>query len=165
MIQMAEIKGENVVAIFASMFVSTIALACPHLAGNYVCPTDSGKNETLQVTENFTGQFPTYEFNGSQLIVDGVPHALSGDSTMRNGMFRATCDSVSLISEMSGQYFEGEKKLGEFKTTATTIVKSDALVETVTGIMTNAEGTLPINDQSVCNRYALLRGRLRAFDR
>lgn len=138
---------------FCSFVLCALALsawACPHLAGYYVCANDDGKTEVLKVTEDLTTTSIRYSFNSAELLVDAQPHAITGDSTLRNGVFRASCSDTELITEVSGQYYDGEKQTGDLKLTTRTTFHDNSLVQTTEGSMSNADGCTPIVEKTEC---------------
>lgn len=119
---------------FASAF-STMAHACPKLAGKYHCIHAKDRTrETVVMLQETRNGVEIYTFKGPQLFADNIVRDLPESPDFKQGTLRAWCDGEFLRTKYTGKLYHENQYMGDlmarqsyqkFDTALTVITKGD----------------------------------------
>lgn len=136
--------------IYTLLLVAGNAYACPNLSGTFTCKTGE-VIETLVVTQE-EGQNSVI-VDTVQLLADDIAHPFSEDPSFRNAFERISCTDSVFRKHITGDYYQGDLKIGELDSTVEYSLVNNNLVETTTGKMSNILGEVPLDNRMVCERF------------
>lgn len=88
--------------ILLNLFILTLSIptfACPELAGNFDCVSDSGPVNSFIISKGVEGNQVIYQINGTKLVANGVPETRSkGDGFPTT--YTTSCENQSLRARM-----------------------------------------------------------------
>jgi len=87
------------------------ALACPDLAGEYICPTDFEEDELISITQSFDKGYVVYTVNDEVIPANGTPTKINRkeDGFRIKGVVTARCIEFGnyLTTQIDGRVFLG----------------------------------------------------------
>lgn len=138
--------------LFVIMGFGLQAKACPDLSGQYTCTSDDlTETESLVVTQE-TSPVLKVTVNGSEMLLDNKNYPMTGDPTLRNANIRSWCADNAVKSEVTGDFYDNDKKIGDIDTLTSYSLIGDSFIETVTGRIRNPAGETPLDNRLLCTR-------------
>ena len=134
-----------------AVLMSWNAFACPDLKGHYSCANDE-VGESIIITQDGKENSSTITLNDSELLIDDSDHPITDDPTFRNAIMRISCTDAVVRRHVRGDFYEGQKKIGEIDSTTEYSLDKGDLVETTIGRMSSVSGDTPLDEKIVCQR-------------
>lgn len=141
-------------ALIALLF-SAQAFACPDLSGSYTCTYQDGSSEMVTISQDSKNGVTVYDYNGSQIPADNQTYRIPDDQTLKQGTFRAWCDSndpTLLKSQLTGKYYSEGSYFGDLIMDMTFSIQGRDLKQVTQGVLKNSGGDYPLNSELVCVR-------------
>ncbi|MBX3020339.1 MAG: hypothetical protein KF799_01575 [Bdellovibrionales bacterium] len=139
-----------------ALLFSVQAFACPDLTGTYTCAYQDGSSEVITLSQSVDKDGITvFNYNGSQIPADNQLYPIPDDDTLKEGTFRAWCDTANpalLQSQLLGKYWNNGAYYGDLTMNMTFSLSGRDLKQTTQGTLKNAGGEYPLNSELVCTR-------------
>lgn len=100
---------KSIIVLFVSIF-STVAMACPQLAGSYTCTYDDGTTETLTVEQGVDNGVNVFVVDGDVFYADGQAHPISTEELV--GTYVATCVGNAVNANVNADMYQQGSKIG-----------------------------------------------------
>jgi hypothetical protein len=130
---------------------SSAAWACPDLSGHYTCGNDDSQ-DTVVISKQATATGFNLVFDDSQVVSDDQVYPLEGDPTFRNGSIHTWCDEVGIKTQVVGEYYDGEKKIGSIDMVTSYEIVNGTLIQSDRGQMINDLGPLTVENNQPCSK-------------
>lgn len=143
----------NHLALSLLLFFASGAYACPNLSGHFNCP-DNDTDEAVEIKQTIGQQGDILSLNDSELVIDDKDHSVTDDPTFRNAVVHISCDEHAVRKRVTGDFYDGEQKVGEMDSLTEFSLVEGAFIQTVQGTMRNSVGETPLNDKITCARDA-----------
>lgn len=137
-------------ALPAALFFCLQASACPDLTGRYTC-NGNDISESLVITQEVSDTLKVI-VNDAEILVDGKSYPMTGDPSLRNASIRSWCEDKAIKSQMTGELYEADQKIGDVETTIEYVLGEDGIVEMTSSRVKTAAGESPTESTLTCTR-------------
>jgi hypothetical protein len=137
-----------------ALLVSVNAWACPDLTGTYTCKYQDGQTEVVTLSQENKDGVVIYNYNGSSIPADNVARPVPDDATLREGTFRAWCETDIFKAQLLGKYYDQGVYFGDLTLNIDFTKVGNDLKQVNTGSVKNSASEYPINAEVVCTAGA-----------
>lgn len=119
------------------------AMACPDLAGKYLCTLD-GYEFATEISVSQTNGIYTYKIDEVEYIADGIDHPkpdqISEDFKVINKKYVTTCNGEYLNTVFTGQMYQYEQLTATFRFDFKNFISNKNLHDVTTATITKPNG-------------------------
>lgn len=139
-----------IIALAAAFSVQ--AFACPNLTGSYTCDYGNGQTEQMTISQEERNGVTFYKYNNDEFAADGTVYPLQDSAELKQGTFKAWCESTILKNQIMGKYYNNGSYFGDLDMTMDLTLNNGNLSQVAKGSLKSANGDYPINQTVTCNK-------------
>ena len=99
------------------LLASSVAVACPDLAGAFVCTTPEGK-EDIVVSQRVENNITVYKINNDEYLADGLAKPINEDDMKGSYIVSCVADRVKLVADVTAvdNSYKGHQETAIYRT-------------------------------------------------